>query len=152
MQAKLLNALPDLTLFVSIIIALLLGKLFPDTQLPAATVSSVVGAVLIVGSLGLSMAILAFMIRRGGSTDVVKTSKLLITDKYFRLSRNPLYLVELLFVVGVATFAGSPVSFIGPAIYFLVLNFVVIPHEERELEKVFGNKYLQYKQSTRRWL
>jgi protein-S-isoprenylcysteine O-methyltransferase Ste14 len=68
------------------------------------------------------------------------------------LSRNPLYLVELLFVVGVATFAGSPVSFIGPAIYFLVLNFVVIPHEERELEKVFGNKYLQYKQSTRRWL
>lgn len=152
MKNKLLNALPDLTLFVSIIIALLLGKLFPDIQLPVAPVSSIIGAVLIIGGLGLSMAILAFMIRRGGSTDVVKTSKLLITDKYFHLSRNPLYLVELMFVVGVAAFAGSPISFIGPAIYFLVLNFVVIPHEERELEKVFGGKYAQYKQSTRRWL
>lgn len=152
MKNKLLNALPDLTLFVSIIIALLLGKLFPDAQLPAASVGSVVGAILIVGSLGFSMAILAFMIRRGGSTDVVKTSKLLITDKYFRLSRNPLYLVELIFVVGVAAFAGSFVSFIGPMVYFLVLNFVVIPHEERKLEKAFGGKYAQYKQSTRRWL
>lgn len=152
MKNKLLNALPDLTLFVSIILALLLGRLFPNIPLPAAPIGLIVGAILIVGSLGLSMAILAFMIRKGGSTDVVKTSKLLITDKYFRFSRNPLYLVELMFVVGVAAFAGSIISFISPVMYFLVLNFVVIPHEERELKKAFGHKYTQYKQSTRRWL
>lgn len=151
MKSKLLNSLPDFTLFVSIILTLILGKFFPGAQLISAPFTYIFGAILIVGGLGLSMAILAFMIKRGGSTDVVKTSRLLITDKYFRLSRNPLYLVELAIVVGVAVLAGSATAFVGPVMYFVALNFIVIPHEERELEKVFGQSYARYKKSTRRW-
>ena len=102
--------------------------------------------------MGFSIAILAFIIRRGGSTDVTKTSESLITRKYFSISRNPLYLAELTVIIGVTVLASSPVAFIGPTIYILILNVVVIPYEEKRLEAAFGKTYIDYKQSTRRWI
>ncbi|MEO6110033.1 MAG: isoprenylcysteine carboxylmethyltransferase family protein [Candidatus Saccharimonadales bacterium] len=152
MKDKLINALPDLTLLSTIMGALLLGKLIPGPQVFPAAVNSILGAMLIIGGIGCSVAILVFMIRRGGSTDVVKTSEQLITSKFFSVSRNPLYLAELTLIVGVATLVGSLAAFIGPVVYFLVLNFIVIPYEEKKLEVAFGKSYTQYRQSIRRWV
>lgn len=112
----------------------------------------ILGALLIVSGIGISAAVLVFIIRQGGSSDVIKMSESLITDRYFSISRNPLYLAELGMVIGVAVLTGSLAAFIGPFIYFLVLHFVVIPYEEDGLKKMFGQNYARYARTTRRWL
>lgn len=152
MRDKLMNALPDITLFSAIVCTLLLGKLLPGFQVLPGPVDSILGAALMAGGIGLGLTILTFIIRRGGSTDVIKTSDRLITSKFFSVSRNPLYLAELMLIVGVATLVNSPAAYIGPAVYFLVLNFIVISYEEKKLETTFGKSYIQYKQSVRRWI
>lgn len=152
MKNTLLNITPDLTLFSTIIGTLLLGKLFSEPLLFPVPMNSILGTILIIGGIGLSVAILAFIIRHEGSTDVVKTSERLIVSKYFSISRNPLYLAEFIVVIGVAILAGSLIAFVGPLIYILVLNFAVIPYEEKRLELAFGKAYLRYKQSVRRWI
>lgn len=147
-----MNALPDITLFSTIVCTLFLGKLLPGFQILPGPVNSILGAALITGGIGFGISILTFIIRRGGSTDVIKTSGRLITSKFFSVSRNPLYLAELTFVVGVATLVNSSAAFIGPVVYFFVLNFIVISYEEKKLETTFGKSYIQYKQSVRRWI
>ncbi len=152
MTKRLLNSAPDLTLFCAIVATLLVGKLFDAQQLISPPVNNIAGALLVTTGMSLSAAVLVVMIRGGGSTDVVKTSKRLITKGFFAVSRNPLYLAELITVLGVAVFVGTPTALVGPLVYFAVINFMVIPYEERNLESIFGQKYADYKKSTRRWL
>ncbi|MEZ5920801.1 MAG: hypothetical protein R3C60_05560 [Parvularculaceae bacterium] len=43
----------------------------------------------------------------------------------------------------------------GPAsiiVYFLLVNFVSIPYEEKKMEAQFGDDYSRYKRKVRRWI
>lgn len=42
--------------------------------------------------------------------------------------------------------------FIGFAVLRVVVNFVILPREERVLEARFGEVYRQYKRTVPRWL
>jgi protein-S-isoprenylcysteine O-methyltransferase Ste14 len=35
---------------------------------------------------------------------------------------------------------------------FLLLNFLYIPSEEIEMERIFGMEYIEYKRKVRRWV
>jgi protein-S-isoprenylcysteine O-methyltransferase Ste14 len=78
-------------------------------------------------------------------------AQLVITGPY-RYSRNPIYLGGLIVLLGVALLLGSLVSFFFPVILFLLLQFLYIPFEEREMERVFGLQYIDYKRKVRRWV
>jgi len=70
----------------------------------------------------------------------------------YRFSRNPIYLAFSLFQLGLATWLNSAwllASLVGAV---TLIHFVVIPREERYLERRFGAQYLNYKASVRRWL
>jgi len=70
----------------------------------------------------------------------------------FRYSRNPIYLGGLILLIGVAISLGSLVSFVFPVLLFLILQFLYIPVEEKEMEQIFGNHYIEYKRKVRRWI
>jgi len=70
----------------------------------------------------------------------------------FRISRNPIYLGAVLTLFGVAILLGSIITFIFPLFMFFVLDFLFIPFEEENLERIFKNKYLDYKNKVRRWI
>jgi protein-S-isoprenylcysteine O-methyltransferase Ste14 len=70
----------------------------------------------------------------------------------YRYSRNPMYVAGLFAWLGWTVFYGSPAVFVGLALLWFVFNLWVIPHEERQLEALFGDEYLEYRRSVRRWI
>lgn len=76
---------------------------------------------------------------------------LLIRGPY-AFTRNPMYVAELGLWLGWAIFYGSVTVLIGSALLWAVVNFIVLPREERALEMRFGEAYRQYKRDVPRWL
>jgi protein-S-isoprenylcysteine O-methyltransferase Ste14 len=76
----------------------------------------------------------------------------LVTSGPFRISRNPIYLGMAAILLGVAVLQGTLVTLAFPVIFVTLIEFFIIPGEERKLEKIFGEPYRDYKKSVRRWL
>jgi protein-S-isoprenylcysteine O-methyltransferase Ste14 len=62
-----------------------------------------------------------------------------------------MYLGMLIWLVGLAVLLGSVMVFLFPILFFLLANFLVIPLEERSMERGWGGRYLGYKRTVRRW-
>ena len=70
----------------------------------------------------------------------------------YRFSRNPIYLAFSILALGIACWVDS-IWLVGTlAAAVLVVDAVVIPREERYLERRFNPRYLEYKARVRRWL
>ena len=69
----------------------------------------------------------------------------------YAFTRNPMYVAELGLWLGWAIFFGSIGVLAGAVVLSGVVNFIVVPREERSLEAIFGQSYLQYKNRTPRW-
>ncbi len=76
----------------------------------------------------------------------------IVTQGLYRFSRNPMYVGVLSFVVGEAFLLESRVlltySLIVSAVFYLTVVLVEEPH----LKKKYGQEYVDYLQSTPRWL
>ena len=76
----------------------------------------------------------------------------LVIDGPFRVSRNPIYLGMLFILLGTAislqSFSGLLIAFI----FFLIINFTWIKHEEEKLDTTFNEEWKEYSEKTRRWL
>jgi protein-S-isoprenylcysteine O-methyltransferase Ste14 len=70
----------------------------------------------------------------------------------YKISRNPMYVSGLFVWLGWTVFYGSPAVFVMLVLLWFVFALRVIPHEERLLEGLFGEDYLEYKRSVRRWI
>jgi len=76
----------------------------------------------------------------------------LVTVGLYRISRNPMYLGLLVFLIGWAVYLGSASPFLLPPIFVWTLNKQQIEPEEIFLTKKFGQEYLDYQRRVRRWL
>lgn len=76
----------------------------------------------------------------------------LVTAGPFRFSRNPMYVGVSLVLSGIAIFVGTVPVFLAPVAFFVTMNAVFIPREEKVLERIFGQAYIDYKNRVRRWL
>jgi len=70
----------------------------------------------------------------------------------FRISRNPMYLGMFMILFGIAIVLGNVLSFIFPIVFIMIIEKLFIPIEEKNMEKRFGKRYLQYKSKVRRWI
>ena len=70
----------------------------------------------------------------------------------YRFSRNPIYLSFILVALGLSVWLNDLWLFVTlfPAVGFIAA--VVIPREERFLERNFHDQYSSYKATVRRWL
>jgi protein-S-isoprenylcysteine O-methyltransferase Ste14 len=69
----------------------------------------------------------------------------------YRFTRNPMYVAELGLWLGWTIFFGSLGVLIGLLVLWLVVTFIILPREERGLEKAFGQTYLEFKSRVPRW-
>ena len=142
---------PPLVYGAAIIAGLLLefGWPLPFLSRPLA---ALLGSVLVViGVVVFSYSIQTF---RTAGTPVPgnKPTSVIVRTGPYRFSRNPIYLAFSLFQLGIASWVNS-VWLIATLIAAVALMAsVVIPREERYLERRFGADYLDYKRSVRRWL
>jgi protein-S-isoprenylcysteine O-methyltransferase Ste14 len=55
-------------------------------------------------------------------------------------------------LAGSAIFMGSGITFVFPFLFILIIEKLFIPVEEQKLERVFGEVYLEYKKTVRKWV
>jgi protein-S-isoprenylcysteine O-methyltransferase Ste14 len=75
----------------------------------------------------------------------------LVTEGPFRFRRNPIYMGDVLILLGLAQLTYNVwFAILAPVFALAVLKLAILP-EERHLEDRFGQAYLDYKERTRRW-
>lgn len=79
------------------------------------------------------------------------TPSTLVTAGPYRLTRNPLYLGQLLFLTGLGL-AAFPWLLAGALLQALLLDRLVIPSEERRIADHFGEAFEAYRRRVRRWI
>jgi len=76
----------------------------------------------------------------------------LITSGPFRFTRNPLYLGgNVLIFAGASLLLGSPMGLLL-TITHLPLMDRFIQREEKQLERAFGQEWIDYRERVRRWI
>ena len=110
--------------------------------------------------LGFLLIISGLIILRGASmifnekrtTFILEKPTKLVKESYFRVSRNPMYLGSLIFIAGISLLLPSFIGFASILLFYLAINFLCIPPEEKLMEKTFGSEYLDYKKNVRKWI
>jgi protein-S-isoprenylcysteine O-methyltransferase Ste14 len=86
-----------------------------------------------------------------GSRGAARPPVRLVTDGPYGLTRNPMYLGHLTFVVGLAAATRSPLAVLLGARQLARFRERVRVDEER-LERIFGEEYRAYRARVPRWL
>lgn len=81
----------------------------------------------------------------------LKESSHLIQEGIYLKSRNPMYFGMFLVLCGLSISMQNLIGILCPIFFFLIINLYTIPKEEYLLSKAFGDDYLNYKKSVRRW-
>jgi protein-S-isoprenylcysteine O-methyltransferase Ste14 len=76
----------------------------------------------------------------------------LITGGIFRWTRNPIYLADVLILVGLALIWGKLAGLVLVPVLVVLLERRFIRGEERRLSAAFGTAFDTYAARTRRWL
>ncbi len=76
----------------------------------------------------------------------------LVTGGLYAVTRNPMYLGFLCWLLAVALFTSDALNFVLLPVFVLLVNKRYIVPEERALENLFGNDFVVYKENVRRWL
>ena len=106
--------------------------------------------------LGVVTAVLAILLFKKEKTTVnpmkPEETTTLVTTGIFSITRNPMYLGLFLSISSTILFFGSWFGIIILMFFVWYINkFQIIPEEEA-MEKLFGNKYSEYRQKVRRWI
>lgn len=81
------------------------------------------------------------------------TATSLVIDGIYRWTRNPMYLGIVLCLIACGVYLANVVALIvAPAVFVLYLNHFQIKPEEEALALIFGEAYVKYQASVRRWL
>jgi protein-S-isoprenylcysteine O-methyltransferase Ste14 len=143
---------PPMLFAGAIAVALLLGRMHPLAW-PGLddTGARVVGYAF--GLAGLALTVWGLLTLYRANTNILphKAADRLITEGAFRFRRNPIYLGEVLMLLGLAQVTGNIwFAVMAPIFAVAILQLAILP-EERHLEARFGEEYLDYKARTRRW-
>jgi protein-S-isoprenylcysteine O-methyltransferase Ste14 len=79
-------------------------------------------------------------------------SSRIVTSGIYASSRNPIYLGWFVLIVGRGLIYASVLVLLSAVTMLLLLYWAVILEEEKYLERKFGEEYMSYKRSVRRWL
>jgi protein-S-isoprenylcysteine O-methyltransferase Ste14 len=142
---------PPLIYLAGLIAGFALEALLPGVDLPA-WLEWGVGALLVVAGLGLLVTFNASFSRKGTAVEPWKPTTAIVTTGPYRFTRNPAYLGMALTYVGIAVLSSAVWVLVPLPVVIAVIDRGVIAREERYLERKFGEEYLAYKRTVRRWV
>ena len=150
-QATGIRLIPPLVYIVPLLVGLVLEQILPAVILFGLWRLGP-GIVLIVLSCFLvAPAVLRFR-KAATPFDVRKAATALVTDGPYRYTRNPGYLALTLLYLGLGFLFSSVYVIVLVIPTVLVMDAAVVRKEEEHLEAQFGEEYLKYKATVRRWL
>jgi protein-S-isoprenylcysteine O-methyltransferase Ste14 len=77
---------------------------------------------------------------------------MLVTDGFYRVTRNPMYTGMIMMLLGVAVLTGAIGALLPIPAFFMIIRNNFVLGEERFLETTFGMQYTDYKSTVRRWI
>jgi protein-S-isoprenylcysteine O-methyltransferase Ste14 len=121
-------------------------------NIESALLAPIAVAVLVVGLLLMAAAIASFIAAKTTINPLRPSSASnLMTTGVFKLSRNPIYLADLLILAALAVWFGNVVNVVFlPFFVWYINRFQIVP-EERALTTLFGESYVTYCLNVRRW-
>jgi protein-S-isoprenylcysteine O-methyltransferase Ste14 len=143
--------MPPVYFLVTILLIAALHWSVPIATLIHAPVSYI-GALII--GIGIYVVVVPARLFQVHSTAIrpFEESSALVTEGVYRLTRNPMYLGMIIVLTGVAFLLGTLVSFLPIPVFAGLIQRQFIVKEEAMLEDTFGDRYLEYKKSVRRWI
>jgi protein-S-isoprenylcysteine O-methyltransferase Ste14 len=142
---------PPVWLLLALVAMWIADRWLPIVEL-ASTVARVAGGLLVVVGIGIGTQASNAFKRAGTPVIPFERSTALVTAGLFRYTRNPMYLGMVLLLVGVALLLGSLGAWLPIPVFVAIIQVRFIAGEERFLTELFGDEYLAYKRTTRRWL
>ncbi len=108
----------------------------------------------LVTTLGFAVMLRGWWLFRQRETAICPTAEAttLITDDVYAWTRNPMYLGITLMLLGVAVATGGLFFYLAAIGFFLIIDVVFCPFEERRLAATFGDRFERYRDRVRRWL
>tara|TARA_B110000014_G_C20076282_1_gene561796 strand:+ start:1004 stop:1453 length:450 start_codon:yes stop_codon:yes gene_type:complete len=76
----------------------------------------------------------------------------LVVDGIFKFTRNPMYLGLCAVILAFGIYVGTWFVFILLPLFVVSINYLQIVPEEIALQKLFGDEYVSYCNSVRRWI
>lgn len=76
----------------------------------------------------------------------------IVSSGIYRVSRNPMYLGMLIFLIFYGLFLGDGLVFLMLPIFIWYMNSFQIKPEEEMMIQLFGEEYVEYKMKVRRWV
>ena len=143
--------LPPTYLLVALVLMALLHFLLPIARF-VPTPWNLVGILPLAG--GIALNLLADRAFHQVETTVkpFETSRTLLTDGVFRITRNPMYLGYVLILLGVGLLLRSATPFLVVPVFVFLMARVFIGAEERMLRETFGPAWEAYTRRVRRWI
>jgi protein-S-isoprenylcysteine O-methyltransferase Ste14 len=87
-------------------------------------------------------------IREAGADPEVST----LESGPYKFTRHPVYLGSLLMYAGIACVMNALIILVSAGLIFFALTFIIIPREERLMQKTFPEAYATYRSRVRMWL
>lgn len=134
--------------------ALALQLVFPFTlhYMFLAPVIVAVGIVLIIAGIALIVLARREFALLSQPTDPGRPTTKVVTTGVFSVTRNPIYLGAVCFLLGIALAFNLPWVLIFQVPSLIACHYILIAPEERYLVAKFGEEYRVYADSVHRWL
>ena len=142
---------PPLVFVISILLGLGLNRVWPMTVVPP-PLAMPFGIAFIVAAFALAFLGFRELGRHKTTVRPDEPSSTIVKTGPYRFTRNPLYVSLSTLQLGIGLWANIlwVVVMLIPA--WIVMTTQVIAREEAYLERAFGDDYLSYKSSVRRWI
>ncbi len=142
---------PPAYLFLSLLLMWLLNRYLPVYEFiaPPAAYAGIIPILL-----GIAMAAVSAskFLRVKTGLEPFEEATVLVTSGFYRFSRNPMYLGMFLLLLGVAFLMGSLGAVLPIPVFMMIIRNNFVMGEERFMQAAFGQQYLDYKSTVRRWL
>lgn len=109
------------------------------------------GCLIVLGLLWMAWAVLEMRAKDTSPLPWEDTTALVVYGP-FRFGRNPIYLGDLVIMFGLALVLGTTWLLVTTALAVPLTRWLVIRHEEADLEALFGDEWRAYAAKVRRWL
>lgn len=143
--------MPPTYLFISLLIAIALGLLYPGVIIIPSP-WNLVGLIPLVMGVWLNLAADKALHQANTTVKPFEEPTALISDGAYGMSRHPMYLGFVLILVGVAVLLKGVTPFLVIPIFVGFIEAVFIRFEEKAMEQKFGQSWGEYKRKVRRWI
>jgi protein-S-isoprenylcysteine O-methyltransferase Ste14 len=142
---------PPLVYLAAVALGSLLELAWP-LPFAAAALTLPLGSILLAAAAALFLWSVGILRAAGTAVPGNRPTTVIVHAGPYHFSRNPIYVAFSLLQLGITLWANSLWLVATLVLAHAVMALVVIPREERYLERKFGAEYLAYKKSVRRWI